>query len=336
MKMHTDYSLQAYNTFGLDVKARRFVAFASADELLTALEQAQKTEGPLLLVGQGSNLLFTHPFAGTVLHSTIQGVELIDETADHVQVRAGSGVVWDEFVAQCVAAGWYGLENLSLIPGLVGASAVQNIGAYGSEAKDFIEQVEAVNLQTGETRFFNHAECRYAYRSSTFKHADAGRYAITHVTYRLSKRFEPVLSYGTIGQIVAQMDGEPTAARLREAIIRIRRNKLPDPKLLGNAGSFFMNPVIDVHLFATLSAQYPDMPHYPVGQKVKIPAAWLIEKAGWKGRCLGRAGVYEKQALVLVNLGGATADEIMRLCRAICHDVLQKFNITLQPEVLFI
>lgn len=334
--MHTNYSLQAYNTFGLDVKAHHFVAFASTEELLMALKQAQKAEEPLLLVGQGSNLLFTHPFAGTVLHSTIQGVELIDETTDHVRVRAGSGVVWDDFVAQCVATGWYGLENLSLIPGLVGASAVQNIGAYGSEAKDYIELVEAVNLQTGEKRSFSHAECRYAYRSSTFKHADAGRYAITHVTYKLNKRFEPVLGYGTIGQIVAQIGGEPTAARLREAIIHIRRNKLPDPKQLGNAGSFFMNPIINARHFATLAAQYPDIPHYSIGQDFKIPAAWLIEQAGWKGRRLGRAGVYEKQALVLVNLGGATADDIVHLCYAICRDVLQKFNITLQPEVIFV
>lgn len=334
MKDIRDYDLTARNTFGIAAACRRFVEFGSVAELRAALAALTEADRPLLAIGGGSNLLFTGDFAGTVLHSAIKGVECTD-CAGGVLLRVGSGETWDDIVALCVANGWHGAENLSLIPGEVGASAVQNIGAYGVEAKDIIHEVEAVGVADGKAVKFGVGDCGYAYRHSKFKGEWRGRYIITHVTYRLSKEFRPCLDYGNIrAELQGRGVGEPTAAQLRQVVIDIRNSKLPDPKVAGNAGSFFMNPVVGRGKYEELAALYPGMPHYTVdGGHEKIPAGWLIEQCGWKGRSLGRAGVHAKQALVLVNLGGATGQDVLRLCEAIVADVYGKFGIRISPEV---
>ncbi len=335
-----DYSLRHRNTFGLDVRCARFVEYASVEELRQFLSDGRSdTSARLLHIGGGSNLLFTRDFDGTVLHSGIKMRQVSPAGDGSVSVRVGAGEDWDDFVAWCVGEGLYGLENLSLIPGEVGASAVQNIGAYGVEAKDFIESVEAFDLRALAPVRFDVAECRYAYRSSRFKKEDAGRYVITHVTYRLSRRFVPNLSYGALQRELDASGLDPaglTAEGLRRLVIGIRRRKLPEPARLGSAGSFFMNPVISRERFEELQTRYPDIPHYDMGSEVKVPAGWMIEQCGWKGRSLGRAAVYDKQALVLVNLGGATGSEIVALSEAVAADVRARFGIELHPEVIFV
>ena len=335
MKDYTNYSLLSHNTFGIEAHCRRFVEFSTEEELVELCHSLTPADHPLMVLGGGSNLLLTKDFEGTVLHSAIKGIGKTQETADDVLVRVGSGEVWDDFVAFCVAQGWHGAENLSLIPGEVGASAVQNIGAYGSEVKDIIYKVEAVERASGKKVEISQADCRYGYRQSLFKTEWKGRYIITYVTYRLSKHFAPRLDYGNILSRL-QADGivSPTPSQLRDVIIKIRNEKLPDPKVEGNAGSFFMNPVVGLKKYEDLAAEYPNMPHYDVDDhNVKIPAGWLIDQCGWKGRSLGRAGVHSRQALVLVNRGGATGNDIVNLCSAICNDVRARFGIELQPEV---
>ena len=326
-----DYSLKGLNTFGIEARCRRFVEYANVEEAQTvAALLRQSPEEPFLIVGGGSNLLLTKNFEGTVVHSVCRGVAF-----DGCDVCCGSGVTWDDVVSLTIAHGLYGAENLSLIPGDVGASAVQNIGAYGVEVKDLITTVEAVEIATGAVRMFTNADCQYAYRQSRFKGEWKNRFLITHVTYRLSTAFVPRLDYGNIrSELERRGLTTPTAQQLRDVIIDIRRAKLPDPEVTGNAGSFFMNPVVGRTKFEELLAQYPDMPHYFVDdQHEKIPAGWMIDRCGWKGRSLGPAGVHDRQALVLVNLGGATGADVVRLCEAIQQDVKQTFGITISPEV---
>lgn len=334
MKDLRKYSVLAHNTFGIDACTERFVEYSSVDELTEFVRSAAKDEcPPLLHIGGGSNLLFTGDFCGTLLHSAIKGMERIDCGGDgNVLVRVGAGEVWDDFVEYAVAQGWYGIENLSLIPGEVGASAVQNIGAYGVEAKDFIVSVEAVSLVDGTKRVFDNAECEYGYRTSVFKTSLRGLYAVTHVVFRLSCEFKPLLTYGNVSACLPE-DEEVTPQLLRRTIINIRESKLPDPKVQGNAGSFFMNPVVSRGSFEAIRAEYPNMPYYEVEDGVKIPAGWMIEQCGWKGRSLGRAGVHERQALVLVNLGGATGGEILELCDLVKKSVKEKFGVDIHPEV---
>ena len=331
MKKLDNYSLLNHNTFGMDVKAKHYVEYSSEEELQQLIPELR---GEVLHLGGGSNLLFKGDFEGTVLHSAIKGMDVVEELEGEgaVLVRAGAGEVWDDFVVWAVERGWGGVENLSLIPGEVGASAVQNIGAYGVEAKDVIEQVETVNLHTGEKRCWANSECRYAYRQSIFKQELKGKCAITHVVFRLQKTPVLRLEYGNIRTALGDKK-DVTIADVRQAILDIRQAKLPDPKVLGNAGSFFMNPVVSREQFLALQRNYPQMPYYEVENGVKIPAGWMIEQCGWKGKSLGRAGVHDKQALVLVNLGGAAPDEIIRLCEVICHDVKEKFGIAIHPEV---
>ncbi len=334
MKDFANYSLLNHNTFGMDVKAKRYVEYDSEDELVQLLSSLQ---GKVLHIGGGSNLLFCGDFDGTILHSAIKGIEVVEDVEgdDEVLVRVGAGEVWDDFVAWAVAEGYGGVENLSLIPGEVGASAVQNIGAYGVEAKDVIAMVEAVDMASGEKRLFANAECGYAYRQSIFKQELKGKYAITYVIYRLQKQPKLKLEYGNI--LAALEDkAQVTVADVRRAIIDIRNAKLPDPKVVGNAGSFFMNPVVSREKFLSIQKDYPTMPFYDVDGGVKIPAGWLIEQCGWKGKSLGRAGVHDKQALVLVNRGGASSEEIVTLCNTICKDVHERFGIDIHPEVNFI
>lgn len=330
-----NYSLLSHNTFGIRAHCRRFIEFSSVGEAQQVVRSLTDNDLPLLLLGGGSNLLLTADFEGTVLHSAIRGIEPTDHADGTLSLRCGSGEVWDDVVARCVASGWHGAENLSLVPGEVGASAVQNIGAYGVEVQNLIETVEAVEVSTGEVRVFTAGECGYGYRDSRFKHEWRDRFVVTHVTYRLSRCFSPILDYGNIRtQLEQQGASRPTAAQLRQCIIDIRRAKLPDPNVEGNAGSFFVNPVVSRAKYDELSARYPDMPHYTIdADHEKIPAGWMIEQCGWKGRSLGPAGVHDRQALVLVNRGGATGADILRLCEAIRGDVLSMFGILINPEV---
>lgn len=316
--------MKGHNTFGLEAKCERFLEFATVEEAQQVAEIIRKANRPYIIIGGGSNLLLTKDYEGIVVRSDILGIQI-----DGDRMTCGSGEVFDEMVEASLMAGLYGLENLSLIPGDVGASAVQNIGAYGVEAKDYIETIEAVEIATGRVVNIQAKDCGYGYRQSRFKQEWKDRFLITHVTYLLSTTFKPHLDYGVLKQVK-----DPMPQELRQTIIDIRQAKLPDPKVVGNAGSFFMNPVVSREHYEALAAQYPDMPHYDVSDtQVKIPAGWMIEQCGWKGKSLGRAGVHEKQALVLVNLGGATGQEIVRLCETIRHDVKEKFGIELKPEV---
>ena len=337
MKDFHGYSLLAYNTFGIEASCGRFIEYETVDEARRLANILTGENTPFLIVGGGSNLLLTKDFDGMVVHSAIRGIDIADEEGDSIMLRCGSGEVWDDVVAFCVEHGMNGLENLSVIPGEVGASAVQNIGAYGKEAKDFICRVEAVEIASGNVVIFRNEDCGYAYRQSRFKHEWKDKYLITHVTYRLSKAADYVPSY-EYGNIRAELErrsiSAPTPSELRRVITDIRNAKLPDPKVVGNAGSFFMNPIVPKAKYEALAKDYPTMPHYTVDEShEKIPAGWMIEQCGWKGKSLGRAGVYEKQALVLVNRGGASGDEIVRLCRAIQQDVAAKFGIEIFPEV---
>ena len=348
MKDIRDYSLLAHNTFGIDAKCKRFLEYSSVEEAQQIVAGLTDADKPLLILGGGSNLLLTGDYQGTVLHSSIKGIDVLVNgemaAAEHddallnpefVFLRCGSGEVFDDVVAYAVEHGYHGAENLSIIPGEVGASAVQNIGAYGVEAKDIIYKVEAVEIATGRVVVFDNRDCHYSYRQSKFKHEWKDKYLVTHVIYRLSRSFVPDLDYGNIrASLAAKHIENPTAQQLRDIINEIRNAKLPDPKVQGNAGSFFMNPIVEKAKFEELAAQYPGMPHYTIdGEHEKIPAGWMIDQCGWKGKSLGRAGVHDKQALVLVNRGGATGGEIVNLCETIRKDVKQKFGIDIHPEV---
>lgn len=336
MRQYENYSLLEHNTFGIDVRAALFVEYNTTNELLTFLQSDDFTRRKRFIhIGSGSNLLFGGDYDGVVMHSAIHDLEVISETDDHVWVRIGAGCVWDDFVSYCVQQGWGGAENLSAIPGEVGASAVQNIGAYGVEVRDIIERVEAIALD-GTKRVFANEECQYGYRDSIFKRELRGQYIITHVVYRLTKKPVFRLDYGDLRSHV-EAHGAPTLDTVRNAVMAIRESKLPDPHVLGNAGSFFTNPVIPREQYDTLKAQYPNMPSYPIDEKlVKVPAGWLIDSIGWKGKALGRAAVHDRQALVLVNLGGATGKEIMTLAEHISEEVYSKYSIRITPEVNFI
>ena len=330
MKDISNYSLKGHNTFGIEARCLRFLEYSTGDEARDVAAILRETEDPYIIIGGGSNLLLTRDFEGVVVHSALMGVDI-----DGCRMTCGSGVEWDRIVAMAVEHGLYGAENLSLIPGDVGASAVQNIGAYGVEAKDLIVEVEAIEIATGQLRLFSNADCQYGYRDSRFKHDWKNQYLMTHVMYALQSTFEPKLDYGNIrAELERRGISNPMAAQLREVIIDIRNAKLPDPKVTGNAGSFFMNPVVSREKYESLAVQYEGMPHYTIdSDHEKIPAGWMIEQCGWKGRSLGRAGVHDKQALVLVNRGGATGAEVVTLCKTIRKDVREKFGIDIHPEV---
>ena len=339
MKDFRNYNLKEHNTFGIDAKCRRFIEFEDDDEAVEVAKILRETDTPYIIIGGGSNLLLTKDFDGIVVRSGIKGCFFeesgVRSQETGVRMTCGSGEVWDDMVATSIKAGYYGMENLSLIPGDVGASAVQNIGAYGMEASDLILCVWMIEIPTGKPWMIGNEECEYGYRQSRFKQDWKNRFLITRVTYGLAKTFKPHLDYGNIRQELERRGiQEPTAQQLRDVIIDIRNAKLPDPKIEGNAGSFFMNPIVTRQKYEKLAAQYPDMPHYKVDSRhEKIPAGWMIEQCGWKGKSLGRAGVHDKQALVLVNRGGASGAEIVALCDAIRKDVKAKFDIDIHPEV---
>jgi UDP-N-acetylmuramate dehydrogenase len=336
MKIEQHSSLLPYNTFGIDVKADFFIEYDSAADLQAVLQTEIVRNNRTLHIGGGSNLLFMQDFNGVILHSAIHSIQQVHEDADSVTLEVGASVNWDDFVGYCVEHGWGGIENLSLIPGEVGASAVQNIGAYGVEVKDVIVEVNAVEVETAAFRTFSKEACQYGYRDSIFKNEYKGRYIITSVLFRLNKHLEFKLNYQHLEEEVIK-NGELNLANIRKTIIHIRETKLPDPKIMGNAGSFFMNPVIPKEQFISLQTVYPQIPHYfDTDTTEKVPAAWLIDQCGWKGKRIGNAGVHEKQALVLVNLGGATGAEIVYLADQIQQSVREKFGIELKPEVNYI
>ena len=330
MKRENNYSLKQHNTFGIEAKCAQFVEYSSEAEAKEVAEWLRTSRVPFIIIGGGSNLLLTRDYEGIVVHSACKGI-----VRKGNRLECGSGEVFDDVVAQSIEMGLYGAENLSLIPGDVGASAVQNIGAYGAEAKDLIRSIRAVEIATGNVCVIENAECEYGYRQSRFKHDWKNQYLILSVEYEFSETFEPRLDYGNIrAELEKAGIGQPSAQQLRDTIIRIREAKLPDPKVLGNAGSFFMNPIVNREKYESLAAQYAGMPHYDIdADHVKIPAGWMIDQCGWKGKSLGRAGVHDKQALVLVNRGGATGEEVVALCRQIQADVKAKFGIDIYPEV---
>lgn len=335
MKDLRNYSLKHHNTFGMEAKASRFMEYANVEDAQQIAAVLRAEQEPFLIIGSGSNLLLTADFEGIVVHSVIKGIEKRPGEDGATLVRCGSGELWDDVVAWCVGEGLGHLVNLSLIPGEVGASVVQNIGAYGSEVSEFVASIEAVDIATGERVTIAPADCDYGYRKSKFKTAWKNKYLITAVEYLLPAETQLNVAYGNIrAELERRGIDKPTADDLRSTIIGIRQNKLPDPVVEGNAGSFFMNPVVPREKYEELAALYEGMPHYDVDDEhVKIPAGWMIEQCGWKGKSLGRAGVHAKQALVLVNRGGATGDEVVRLCEAIRHDVKEKFGINIFPEV---
>jgi UDP-N-acetylmuramate dehydrogenase len=287
-------------------------------------------------IGQGSNLLFLGDFNGIIVHSNIRGIEIVEENDDHLYLKVGAAENWDDFVAFCVERGWGGIENLSLIPGEVGAAAVQNIGAYGMEAADVIAEVHAYSLKNGEKQIFTNEDCRYAYRHSFFKESEnRGWFYITHVVFRLNKKPVFQLDYGNLRQCLSGKN--INLQTVRDAVIEIRKAKLPDPEILGNAGSFFTNPYICLAHYEGLKKRFPEMPHYAVNDEVvKIPAAWLIEQCGLKGASVGGAAVHTQQPLVIVNQDHATANDIVSLAEKIQQEVKEKFGVELQPEVNYI
>ena len=335
MKDLRNYSLKHHNTFGMEAKASRFMEYANVEDAQQIAAVLRTGQEPFLIIGSGSNLLLTADFEGIVVHSVIKGIEKRTGEDGATVVRCGSGELWDDVVAWCVGEGLGHLVNLSLIPGEVGASVVQNIGAYGSEVSEFVATIETVDIATGERVTIAPADCDYGYRKSKFKTVWKNKYLITAVEYLLPAETQLNVAYGNIrAELERRGIDKPTADELRSAIIGIRQNKLPDPAVEGNAGSFFMNPVVPRAKYEELAALYEGMPHYDVDDEhVKIPAGWMIEQCGWKGKSLGRAGVHAKQALVLVNRGGATGDEVVRLCEAIRRDVKEKFGINIYPEV---
>ncbi|MFC5409191.1 UDP-N-acetylmuramate dehydrogenase [Larkinella bovis] len=337
LDIQSHVSLKPYNTFGIDAKARYWVEIDSEDQLKTLFQLSEYLAVPKLILGGGSNLLFTRDFEGLVVKVSIEGIEVIREDDAHVYVRAGAGVNWHQLVMHCVHHGYAGIENLSLIPGTTGAAPMQNIGAYGVEIEQVFDHLEAVAIETGEIRVFTHAECRFGYRESVFKHEAKGKYLISSVTFRLDKHPVFHTSYGAIQETLTAMgisEDNLSIKAISDAVIRIRRSKLPNPADIGNAGSFFKNPEISKDQFETLKTAYPTLPGYPTGDlTVKVPAGWLIEQAGWKGKRIGNAGVHTRQALVLVNHGGATGSEILQLAYKVQQSVDDKFGIRLNPEV---
>lgn len=326
-------SLKRHNTFRLDCKADCLVSIGSEKDAVSLFTGDYALPAPILIIGRGSNILFTSHFRGTVLQANISGTNIEKQDDEFVIVSAGAGVDWDKFVGWTVSKGFWGLENLSLIPGRVGAAPVQNIGAYGVEVKDMVVRVNTISTKDGSKRVFRNEECRFKYRDSIFKNEKKGQYLITRVYFRLKKFPSLYLEYGSLKDEVNKL-GEPTLMNIRNAVITIRRNKLPDPELIGNAGSFFKNPVVSNAEAEAIRKQYPDLACFkdPSGG-IKLAAGWLIEQCGWKGKRIGNAGVHEKQSLVLVNHGKASGWDIYKLSEKIRESVLKRFGVNLEREV---
>lgn len=334
MQIEENVALKPFNTFGIAAQARYMAACSSIDDFRELREWKAFYTSPKLILGGGSNILFTKDYDGLVIKNNFKGIAVVDDTAEHIYIKAGAGENWHQFVLHCVQNNYAGIENLSLIPGNVGASPMQNIGAYGVEIKDVFHQLEAVDISSGELVVFKANECNFGYRESIFKNIAKDKYIITSVTYRLSKTPHFNTSYGAIEQELENMGAEVSIAAISQAVINIRSSKLPNPKVIGNAGSFFKNPVVPTEKATELKTQYPNLASYVVDDNtVKLAAGWLIEQSGWKGKNLGNYGVHDKQALVLVNYGNAKGIDIFNLSTQIKEDVLKKFGVELEREV---
>ncbi|EIM77561.1 UDP-N-acetylenolpyruvoylglucosamine reductase [Nitritalea halalkaliphila LW7] len=333
--MQTDISLKTLTTFGIAQQARYYTAVSNLSELLEALDFARQRQMPYFLLGGGSNILFTRDFPGLIIHMAIGGIQAQPEAEGQVLVRAGAGENWHQFVCWCLERGYYGLENLSLIPGTVGASPMQNIGAYGVEVKDHFAYLEALEVHTGEVHRFDAEACAFGYRESVFKKALKGRYIILEVAFQLHTQPKLRMDYGDIAATVEQLaaGAPPSPELVAQAVIQIRQSKLPDPAQIGNAGSFFKNPIVPEEQYHRLALRHPNMPHYPAAGGIKIPAGWLIEQAGFKGLTKGQVGVHARQALVLVNYGDARGEEVLALSEEIMQVVQERFGILLEREV---
>ena len=333
MTLQQNISLKQYNTFGIDSTAAFFACFTSVEELQELIAYFSGKEK--LILGGGSNILFTKNYAGAVLKNSIRGIEVIKEDDEHIYIKAGSGERWHPFVLHCIRNHYAGVENLSLIPGCVGASPMQNIGAYGVEIKDIFHSLEAFHIHEKKIETFTKDLCAFGYRESVFKNKYKNQFVITSVTYKLYKKPRIKISYGAIAQELEKMQvNTPTIKDVSDAVINIRQSKLPDPAKIGNAGSFFKNPMIDKNHFQSILAAHPRIPHYPAEEnKIKVPAGWLIEKAGWKGYRRNDYGVHALQALVLVNYGNAKGKDIYNLSEEIISDIYSKFGILLEREV---
>lgn len=329
MKIIKNQSLKKFNTFGLESVAAEFEEIVNISDL----EIAANYDLPIKILGGGSNILLTGDIEAVVIKNSLKGIYILEEDSEYVYIKAAGGENWHEFVLWCIERNFAGVENLSLIPGTVGAAPIQNIGAYGVELKDVFYELEAVELSSGLTKTFSWSDCRFGYRDSIFKQELKGLYFICSVTFRLSKQPIYKISYGDIQNIIG--DRPLSIKIISDAVIQIRSSKLPDPKIIGNAGSFFKNPVIAISLFQSLIEKHPSLPSYPtdIENNVKIPAGWLIEQAGWKGRRIGNIGVHEKQALVLVNYGNGKGSEIWQLAKDIQADIFSKFAVNIEPEV---
>lgn len=332
MKIESRVSLKPYNTFGVDQYASTFAIITSKENVLDLI---QKDPHPVIL-GGGSNVLLTKDIDVLVIKNEIKGFRILVATDDYIWVRIQGGENWHESVASVVHAGWAGIENLSLIPGTVGAAPIQNIGAYGVEIKDVLAEVEVIELSTGKVFSISNESCEFGYRDSIFKQAAyKNKYFVLSIVLKLSKNGKPNTSYGEIEKNLREKGiTDPTIKDLHETVIDIRTNKLPDPKIIGNAGSFFKNPVVDQNTFETIKSKYPNGPSYKLGDHAyKIPAGWLIDQCGWKGKRIGKVGCYEKQALVIVNHGGATGAEIWSFAQLLQKDVMDKFGIEIEAEI---
>lgn len=330
MNILQNISLKKYNTFGIDLHAKRFIEINSTTELKAILSK----EKDVFLIGGGSNMLLTSEIDKLVIHLNSKGIIVNDTEKESVFVTAEAGENWHDFVVWCISQNYGGLENLSLIPGNVGTSPIQNIGAYGVEIKDTFYQLEAIEIATGKTTIFNNSDCNFGYRNSVFKNELKGKYIITNVTFKLTKNNHKTnVSYGAIKDMLQDIEN-PTLKDISDTIISIRKSKLPDPEKIGNCGSFFKNPIIDIDLFKKLQEKYPNIPNYVVSSiEIKVPAGWLIEQCGFKGKRFGETGVHKNQALVLVNYGNATGKEVYQLAKKIQQTVLEKFAISLEIEV---
>ncbi|HSP11823.1 MAG TPA: UDP-N-acetylmuramate dehydrogenase [Salegentibacter sp.] len=334
MQVSENISLKPFNTFGIDVKAKKFISVSSSEELKKVLQQTYASE--IFILGGGSNMLLTRDINKTVLQIGLTGKRIISETEDEGVVEASAGENWHQFVLWTLEQDFGGLENLSLIPGNVGTAPIQNIGAYGVELKDVFESCTAMHVQTLEEKDFKPEDCNFGYRNSVFKEDLKGEYIITSVRFRLSKKNHQLRTgYGAINDwLTSQKIGKAGIKDVSNAVIAIRQSKLPDPRILGNSGSFFKNPVIGKNEYLKLKETHPEIPSYPMGEElVKVPAGWLIDKAGLKGYRRGDVGVHKNQALVLVNYGAATGEEVLDLSREIQNKILTEFGVTLEPEV---
>lgn len=335
VRIEKNVSLKKYHTFGIECFAESFVQITAKSQLMHLFSEIQPQE-PVLILGEGSNIVFSSDFNGTILKMDIKGIEKVSSDAETIFVKASAGENWDRVVEYCTSTGWFGLENLSLIPGTVGASPVQNIGAFGVEAGEHIHEVEVFDRITGEFLTLTKEECKFGYRDSRFKHDWKDRYVVTEVIFALSTRPDVNIEYEALGKALAE-NASITPFNVRDAVISIRRSRLPELEELGNAGSFFKNPVISLDQFQKIQNKYPDIVYYPAeNQMVKLAAAWLIDKAGWKGKRHGQAGVHEKQALVIVNYGNAKAVEIIELSSMIQDSVSKTFGVELEPEVIIL